>query len=95
MLYGLFHGLVFLPVLLSLLGPAPYPTAQDDNPQETEEMCAESQQLHQQEREEKKLEILSEPVENGLLNDDSTNINTTATDGKPGSAGCLELNTVT
>lgn len=24
-LYGLFHGLVFLPVLLSLLGPAPYP----------------------------------------------------------------------
>ncbi|XP_037793998.1 NPC intracellular cholesterol transporter 1 homolog 1b-like [Penaeus monodon] len=26
-LYGLYHGLVFLPVLLSLVGPAPYPTA--------------------------------------------------------------------
>lgn len=24
--YGLYHGLVFLPVLLSLLGPAPYTT---------------------------------------------------------------------
>lgn len=25
--YGLYHGLVVLPVLLSLMGPAPYPTA--------------------------------------------------------------------
>ncbi|RUS79504.1 hypothetical protein EGW08_012736, partial [Elysia chlorotica] len=29
-LYGLFHGLVFLPVLLSWLGPPPYPTATRD-----------------------------------------------------------------
>ncbi|ODN02586.1 Patched domain-containing protein 3, partial [Orchesella cincta] len=31
--YGLFHGLVFLPVLLSIIGPAPYATAvlEDEN----------------------------------------------------------------
>lgn len=25
--YGLFHGLIFFPVLLSLIGPAPFPMA--------------------------------------------------------------------
>lgn len=34
-LYGLYHGLVFLPVLLSLVGPAPYPTAHAPTSQPT------------------------------------------------------------
>ncbi|XP_066977842.1 LOW QUALITY PROTEIN: patched domain-containing protein 3-like [Macrobrachium rosenbergii] len=31
-LYGLYHGLIFLPVILSLIGPAPYPTALASSP---------------------------------------------------------------
>lgn len=27
MLFGLYHGLIFLPVILSILGPDPYPNA--------------------------------------------------------------------
>ncbi|KAK4302905.1 hypothetical protein Pmani_025047 [Petrolisthes manimaculis] len=40
-LFGLYHGLVFLPVLLSMVGPQPYPTSMPDhhNPTEEEEMC--------------------------------------------------------
>lgn len=39
-LFGLYHGLVFLPVFLSLLGPQPYPTSmQDHNNSAEEEMC--------------------------------------------------------
>ncbi|KAK7065466.1 Patched domain-containing protein 3 [Halocaridina rubra] len=39
-MYGLLHGLVFLPVLLSMLGPAPYPLSLDEpHPKEVEEMC--------------------------------------------------------
>ena len=30
-LFGLWHGLVLLPVLLSVIGPAPYPTARSNN----------------------------------------------------------------
>ncbi|XP_071523040.1 patched domain-containing protein 3-like isoform X2 [Panulirus ornatus] len=97
-LYGLFHGLVFLPVLLSLLGPAPYPSAKDDKLPETEEMSAENQQLYQQERMEdrevEKLEIQSEPVENGSLNDESTNISTAPANGKLESTNCVEFNAV-
>jgi len=39
--YGLFHGLVFLPVLLSIIGPAPYASAvseDENNENEVKEM---------------------------------------------------------
>ena len=29
--YGLYHGLVFLPVVLSLIGPSPYPRPAADS----------------------------------------------------------------
>ena len=31
--YGLFHGLCYLPVLLSLIGPSPYNSSEDDTKQ--------------------------------------------------------------
>ncbi|KAG0719980.1 NPC intracellular cholesterol transporter 1 1b [Chionoecetes opilio] len=52
-LYGLFHGLVFLPVLLSLLGPSAYPSAglsPQHKPHEVEELCSQPPlPLHNQE----------------------------------------------
>ncbi|KAK8393963.1 hypothetical protein O3P69_006275 [Scylla paramamosain] len=62
-LYGLFHGLVFLPVLLSLVGPAAYPSAGSSpqhSPYEVQELCSQPPQLpnhiHQEVLEEKPLE---------------------------------------
>ena len=43
--YGLFHGLVFLPVLLSLVGPPSYAGQMESHPAETEEMCPSPQCL--------------------------------------------------
>lgn len=46
-LYGLYHGLVFLPVLLSLVGPAAYPSAGSSpshHPHEVEDLCPQSAQ---------------------------------------------------
>ncbi|XP_069951253.1 patched domain-containing protein 3-like [Cherax quadricarinatus] len=46
-IYGLYHGLVFLPVLLSVVGPAPYvtvtPSSQEQNVANTEQMEQTSQ----------------------------------------------------
>ncbi|XP_068204799.1 patched domain-containing protein 3-like [Palaemon carinicauda] len=36
-LYGLYHGLIFLPVILSFIGPDPYPSAYSQSPSSEEE----------------------------------------------------------
>lgn len=64
MLYGLFHGLVFLPVLLSLVGPAAYPSAGSSpchNLHEVEELCSQPPKLPNNNQEEVHEEM---PLEN-------------------------------
>ncbi|XP_027212085.2 patched-related protein 9 [Penaeus vannamei] len=52
-LYGLLHGLVFLPVLLSLIGPASYPKEKDDEePADGEESCPFTPQRKSEEKNE-------------------------------------------